>query len=151
MTPIELLKNGLQSANWDLIQQAYQALTGDRSIDTPQATEIQTDYENMINQISAIINRQSQQPIQTIEETHTIDQEVGIQAVRKGKTVFITGEGDDISTNNNVPKRDRPVREVKLYTIECSECNKKFTSKKSAGELGTKCEECMRSKKRRNE
>lgn len=133
MTPIELLADGLKKGNWDFIQQAYQVLTGDTSIETPQATS----YKDMIDQISAIINQTN------TEQTNTTDVP---REIKIGKTVLITGNCDGSSEENKQPKRNRPVRQVKTYTVECNECNKKFTASRPAGEIGIKCQECLMSK-----
>jgi len=149
MSPMEKIKKGIQTQDWNLVCFGYNEMTGEELCVVSQ----KQDAQGILHEIIAIAESAINTPKTKSESTTTgKTKKSKKKTVEKKQSHLITEEPDpeEIKANKaraartNKQKRPPP----KTYVVECNECGQKITTKFSGGEIGQKCKNCLNKLKR---
>lgn len=163
MTPLELIKSGIENGDWKAICEAYRVLTG-CTISPSGSSGI---IHPKLAKIWAIMNEPD-------DDTNTSELTVATFSDNIDVTVEPTEQADELVTSDNsclitnTPTQAEIEENKKLaaksmqrktatnrqskpttYEVKCSECNKTFLSPIRSGSIGQKCQDCLNDKKGR--
>ncbi len=171
MSPIKQIADGIHKGDWQTVCAGYEKLTGE-TLPVPVISETDRDVLQQIYDIVAIaVEEPGYVPCSTVK---TPKRKVGRRKASgkknnstitangedpsillDNKTQFITNIPDPEEVKKNKAKAERANknkiridRQPKItYKVECNECRKNFQSNIGGGEIGQKCEECLRNRR----